>query len=333
MSADDPEKSPRLAPHQQLQQWLDSTRHTRTPVALADYDALFDELAAAHAGTDDPRGAMARVDDAARLRALAAARTGRSISLAWPVDTHAGPDNARPALHHMTDLGDVEAPEPSCHKDFLGIDYHGKATTHLDAACHIGYRGRLYGGVEARSAMSASGSSWASVDALADGVLLRGVLLDVPAVRGVDWLEPGTALHPGDVAEAAAAHGVQVQPGDAVLVHTGHARRRRRLGAWDSGAASAGLHVDAVRPLLDAGAVLLGSDGDTDVRPSPVAELHSPVHALSLTATGTPLLDNLDLEALADACAEAGRRTFTLLVAPLVVRGGTGSPVNPLAVL
>ncbi|MGQ7351793.1 cyclase family protein [Quadrisphaera oryzae] len=333
MSDDDPSPSPRPTPEQQLQQWLQNTEHTRTPVPLAEYDALFDALAASRAGTDDPRGALARVDDAARLRALAAAQTGRSISLAWPLDTHAGPDNAKPALHHMTDLGDVEEPEPSCHKDFLGIDYHGKATTHLDAACHIGYRGRLYGGVPARSAMSAAGSSWASVDALAHGVVLRGVLLDLPAVRGVDWLEPGTAVHADEVARATRALGVEVQPGDAVLVHTGHARRRRRLGAWDSGAASAGLHVDAVRPLLDAGAVLLGSDGDTDVRPSPVAELHSPVHALSLTATGTPLLDNLDLEALADACAELGRRTFALLVAPLVVRGGTGSPVNPLAVL
>jgi kynurenine formamidase len=316
-----------------LDELLEKTAATRTPVPLADFDALFDDLAGHHAGTDDPRGALGRVDDAARLRALAAARTGRTVSLAWPLDTAAGPDNARPALHHMTDLGDVETPEPSCHKDFLGVDYHGKATTHLDAPCHIGYRGRLYGGVEARSAMSAAGSAWASVDALAQGVVLRGVLLDLPAARGVEWLDPGTAVHADEVAAAADALGVEVQPGDAVLLHTGHARRRRRLGAWDSGAASAGLHVDAVRPLLDAGAVLIGSDGDTDVRPSPVAELHSPVHALALTASGVPLLDNLDLEALADACAELGRRTFALLVAPLVVRGGTGSPVNPLAVL
>jgi kynurenine formamidase len=303
-------------------------------VPLAEFDALFDRLARWGEGAlPDERGTLARVDDAARLRALSAARTGRSVGLAWPLDTAAGPDNAHPALHHMVDLGDVEAPEPSCHKDFLGIDYHGKATTHLDAVCHIGYRGRLFGGVEARSVVGAGGSRWGSVDRLSAGMVLRGVLLDVPAVRGVDWLEPGTAVHADDVAAVAEALGVEVGEGDAVLLRTGHAGRRRALGAWDAGAASAGLHVDAVPWLAGRGTVLLGSDGDSDVRPSPVLELHSPVHALALTALGMPLLDNLDLEELSAACAQEGRYTFALVVAPLVVRGGTGSPVNPVAVL
>jgi kynurenine formamidase len=109
--------------------------------------------------------------------------------------------------------------------------------------------------------------------------------------------------------------------------------RRTALGAWDSGEASAGLHVDALPLLAERGVALLGGDGDSDVRPSPVKGVHSPVHALALTALGMPLLDNLDLEALSLECAQAGRHEFLLTVAPLVVPGGTGSPVNPIAVL
>lgn len=300
-------------------------------LTIEEFDALFERLAA---GADAPEGgAPSRVDDAARLRALTAARTGRTVSLAWPLDTDASIDNPKPALHLMSDLGDVEEPEPSGHKDFIGIDYHGKATTHLDALCHIGYRGRLYAGRPSRDSYGSLGSRWGAVTTLKDGLVLRGVLLDLPHVRGVDWLEPGTAVHADDVREAEQRLGVEIGEHDAVLLRSGHGRRKREKGIWDSGAASAGLHVDAMPLLAERGIAVLGGDGDSDVRPSPVAGVHSPVHALALTALGVPLLDNLDLEALAAACREEGRWTFTLVVAPLVVPGGTGSPVNPLAVL
>ncbi len=88
-----------------------------------------------------------------------------------------------------------------------------------------------------------------------------------------------------------------------------------------------------MRLLADIDIALLGGDGDSDVRPSPVEGVSSPVHVLALTALGIPLLDNLDLERLSVACREEGRYEFLLVVAPLVVPGGTGSPVNPLALL
>ncbi|GAA2937059.1 hypothetical protein GCM10020221_36030 [Streptomyces thioluteus] len=118
-----------------------------------------------------------------------------------------------------------------------------------------------------------------------------------------------------------------------MLLRTGRFRRRQELGAWDPAAASAGLHVRSMPLLAERGVALLGGDGDSDLRPSPVEGLHSPVHALAVAAMGVPLLDNLDLEALSAACAEAGRYAFLLVVAPLNVPGGTGSPVNPIAVL
>jgi kynurenine formamidase len=311
-----------------------STPSNGPPLDRAEFDALFDRLRRWVPGRPtDERGTFAAVTPDLVLKALTTPRSGRSVSLALPINRTSGPDNARPALHHMVDMGDVEEPEPSAHKDFLGLDYHGKAVTHLDALCHIGYRGELYGGITSAAAFSSLGSDWAAVTNVAGGMLVRGVLVDLPRVRGVDWLEPGTAVRAADLAEAEDALQFRIGPADAVLLRSGHGARRAVHGAWNSDNASAGLHVDAMPLLAERGVALLGGDGDSDVRPSPVAGVHSPIHALALTALGMPLLDNLELEELSRACAEAGRYEFLLVVAPLVVPRGTGSPVNPIAVL
>jgi kynurenine formamidase len=252
--------------------------------------------------------------------------------MALPWNTRPGPDNRKPALHHMTDLGDVESPEPTTHKDFIAADYHGKGVTHLDALSHIAYQGRLYDGRTAREAVDSAGARFGAVSALGP-LVTTGVLLDLPAALGVRWLEPGQAVHAKDVVAAEKALGVTIGEGDAVLLRSGHVRRRAELGAWDPDTASAGLHVNAVPLLAERGIALLGGDGDSDVRPSPVEGVHSPVHVLAVAAMGVPLLDNLDLEALAAATAEAGRHEFLFVVAPLNIPGGTGSPVNPVAIL
>jgi len=281
----------------------------------------------------DQRGTLGGLTDRHRLAALAQARTGRAISLAMPINRNSGPDNSKPALHHMVDLGDVEAPEPIAHKDFIGLDYHGKATTHLDAVCHIGYEGELFGGLKSREAFSSLGSTWAAVTTMSTGLVLRGVLIDMPVVRSVRWLEPGTAVRTTDILAAEQSLGIRIGEHDAVLLRSGHGARKAALGAWNSDNASAGLHVEVMSMLADRGVALLGGDGDSDVRPSPVQGVHSPIHAMALTGLGMPLLDNLTLEELSVECAAVGRYEFLLMVAPLVIPRGTGSPVNPIAVL
>ncbi|WP_416985189.1 cyclase family protein [Streptomyces sp. T028] len=305
-------------------------------LSRAEFDALFEAVRTRGDRDRDrdrvDRGAWNRVTADHVRRAMAEVRSGTVVPTALPWNTRPDPDNPRPALHHMTDLGDVERPEPAAHKDFIAVDYHGRGVTHLDALSHIAYRGRLYGGRTAREVVDAGGARFGAVSELGP-LVTRGVLLDLPAVLGVPWLEPGRAVHAPEVAAAERALGVTVGEGDAVLLRTGHVRRRTELGPWDSGAVSAGFHVDAVPLLAERGVVLLGSDGDSDVRPSPVAGVHSPVHVLAVTAMGVPLLDNLDLEALSAATAQAGRYAFLLVVAPLNIPGGTGSPVTPVAVL
>lgn len=301
-------------------------------VSRQEFDTLFEAVRTWGRWTAADRGAWNRVGAAHVRRAAALVRDGTTVPLGLPWDTRPGPDNPRPALHYMSDLGDVEPPEPATHKDFIAADYHGKAVTHLDALSHIAYRGRLYGGRPAHEAVGAGGARFGSVAALGP-LVTRGVLLDLPAVLGADWLEPGRAVRARDVTAAERALRVGIDEGCAVLLRSGRFRRRRELGPWDAGAESAGFHVEALPLLAQRGIALLGSDGDSDVRPSPVEGVHSPVHTLAIAAMGVPLLDNLDLEALSAACAAAGRYEFMLVVAPLDIPGGTGSPVNPVALL
>ncbi|MCO6009904.1 cyclase family protein [Actinoallomurus purpureus] len=300
-------------------------------ISQLEFERIFDMVRAWDRWADPERGAWNLVDERHVKAAAALVRSGVVVPMARPWSTVPAPDNGRPALHHMTELGDVEPPEPTGHKDFIGVDYHGKAVSHLDALAHIAYRGRLFGGPSAREVIDAAGARHGPVDRLG-ALVTRGVLLDLPAVHGLDWLEPGQAVHAADVLAAEASSGVRIGEGDAVLLRTGHLRRRAAVGPWDPSAASAGLHVDAMPLLAERGIALLGGDGDSDVRPSPVVGVHSPIHALAIAAMGVPLLDNLDLEGLSGACAAAGRYEFLLVVSPLRIPGATGSPVTPVAV-
>lgn len=307
---------------------------TTPPAGAVDRDAfdrLFEELSRWDAWEDVDRGAFNLVTPETTAAAAALVRSGVTVPTALPWNTEAEIDNPRPALHHMTDLGDREAPEPSTNKDFIGIDYHGKSASHLDALAHIAYRGRLFGGADSRSVVDATGAHHGTVASLGPFVG-RGVLVDMPVVRDVPWLEPGEGVDARDLRAAEETLGVSLGEADAVLLRTGHKRRRTELGPWDSSGLSAGLHVSAMPLLAERGVSLIGSDGDSDQRPSPVPGVHSPIHVLALTALGIPLLDNLDLEALSAAAAEHGRYEFLFVVAPLVVPTGTGSPVNPIAI-
>ncbi|MGK4585005.1 cyclase family protein [Kitasatospora sp. HPMI-4] len=289
----------------------------------AEFDALFERLR---------RDRLPAPPRSARAAAARLVRTGEVVAMGRPWDCVAGPDNRRPALHLMTELADVTPPEPTVHKDFIAADYHGKAQTHLDALCHIAYRGLLFAGVPAREVLSSRGASYGAVTDLLPGLVGRGVLLDVARLRGLDWLEPGTAIGGPELTACAERQGSPLRPGDAVLVRTGHLARRRRLGPWDPDGLSAGLHPGAMSVLDGSRASVLGGDGDSDVRPSPVPGVHSPVHVLAVTTMGLPLIDNMDLEPLAETCARLSRWEFLFVAAPLNIPGGTGSPVNPLAV-
>ncbi len=168
---------------------------------------------------------------------------------------------------------------------------------------------------------------------LRDGLIGRGVLLDVPRLREVPWLEPGQNVFTEDLEDAERSQGVTVGEGDILLVRTGHTRRQLERGAWDSDTARAGLHPTVARFLAERRVAALGCDGNNDTAPSTTESIDFPIHALALNAMGIHLLDYLRLEDLSAACDRDGRWEFMFAAAPLRLVGGTGSPLNPIAIL
>lgn len=303
-------------------------------ISFAEFEAIFEKTKTWSLFSDSTiqRGALNFIDAEVVKNALTHVKTGRVVPMALPWNTVAGLDNSKPALHYMTEIGDVEEPEPTCNKDFIGVDYHGKASSHLDAPTHIAFKGTLFGGKKSNEVVNSTGSAWCSVDKLGP-IVTRGVLLDAARLDGLEWLEPGTAVRAKDILRMEEKFGFTLQKGDCVLLRSGHFARREKLGVWDPNNLSAGFYVDAMELFKERQVSVIGADGDSDVRPSPVEGVGSPIHVLALPAMGIPLLDNLQLEAIAAACADEKRWTFQMIIAPLNVPRGTGSPVNPIAVL
>ena len=284
-------------------------------------------------GPDDRRGALNHITPDRVLAAVAEVRLGRTVSLAAPIYNQVTPDNPDPARHQMMQAGSVAAARGlSFAADQIAMNVHGDADTHIDALCHVIFDGELYNEVPA-SAVTEMGAAELSIDVARDGIVGRGVLLDVPRARGVPWLEPGDHVTPADLAAAERVQGVRAGPGDLVLVRVGHRRRRAATGPWDAARARAGLHPTVVPYLAERRVAVLGSDSNSDTAPSVADGVDFPVHVLAINALGMHLLDYLELDDLVPPCEEAGHWSFLCVVAPLRLPGWTGSPVNPIAIV
>ena len=281
-------------------------------------------------GDDDQRGAVNLIDAAKRLEALAMARTGRVVSISRPYPKEPGPTNPTPAQHFIRR---GERPHDSgAVVDYYGFVYHGHNHTHLDALCHV-WDGR--GGWQGRDPdefVTGEGVTFGDVTAWETGIITRGVLLDVPRHRGEPHVTLDRPVTGAELADIAEAQGVEVGPGDALVVYSGReayqaAHPDAFLGRREEPAP--GLHASCMGYIRDRDVAVLVWDL-MDARPNEY-ELGWAVHPV-IYAFGVALVDNALLEPLADACAEESRHDFALIVAPLRVPGGTGSPVNPLAV-
>jgi kynurenine formamidase len=212
----------------------------------------------------------------------------------------------------------------------FSIAHHGLAHTHLDALCHYFYKDRMYNGIP-RSEVTEKGAGRLSVYRMKSGIFTRGVLVDIPRLKGVPWLEPGTPIYPEDLDAWEKFARVKVQPGDVLLVRTGRWARRAAKGPWPASDQLAGLHASSVQWLKSRDVAVLGSDSASEVRPTGVEGMRGPVHVLVLVALGVPILDNCDLEELGKAAEQRKRWEFLLTTAPLAVPGATGSALNPIA--
>ncbi len=221
--------------------------------------------------------------------------------------------------------------------DYLGIACHGDCHSHVDAICHVSYKGLTYNGIRVDDALNSQRALTQDITSYSNGLVGRGVLLDIPRFRGVDWLEPGEAVKRNELEACEIAQGVRLEEGDVLVFRTGHHRRRLALGPWDNGyppagLGKAGLHVDSIPWMHERGIAAFLPDGDGETVPSTVDEMVDPIHALQITAMGMLAADSLQLEDLAQACEQEGRFEFMVVGVPLRLPGGTGSPWNPIAI-
>ncbi len=300
----------------------------------ADIERLMDELSNwGRWGPDDQLGAANLITPEKRLAALALATEGITVSLAHRVLKDEADDVPLPFGHSM--LG---VPDEAARSAFFGgvsdnyqVSYHGYSHSHIDSLCHILHKGQMYNGVS-QDTITEAGCSNASIVNLQSGIVTRGVLVDVPRLKGVPYLEPGTPIYVEDLDAWEEMAGVTVQPGDAVFIRTGRWARRAEVGPWNISQNAAGLHASTMPWFKSRDVSFMGSDAALDVVPSLVEDVRLPVHLLTIVAMGVDLFDNQDLEALAETAASLNRWEFTLVAGPLAVENGTGSPVNALAI-
>ncbi|HJS96116.1 MAG TPA: cyclase family protein [Solirubrobacteraceae bacterium] len=309
-------------------------------VPVEQFEAIFESVKNwGRWGPDDEFGTMNYITRDTVCRAAGLVRSGHRVSMTIPINKLVGPDNPQPALQFVTQGHEipVDSSQVRFGLDFLGMACHGDCHTHVDALCHISYGGLTYNGRDAAAVLTSTGATSQDIAVYKDGVVGRGVLLDIPRLRGVKWLEPGEAVTRAELEACEAAQGVTLGEGDILVFRTGHHRRRLELGAWDNspppvGEGKAGLHVDTIPWMHERRIAAFLPDGDGEAVPSVVAGVTYPIHPLQVVAMGMLVSDSLQFEDLAAACEDENRHEFMVVGLPLRLPGGTGSPWNPIAI-
>ncbi|MER5915722.1 cyclase family protein [Streptomyces sp. NPDC001982] len=298
-------------------------------------------------GEHDQLGTLNHLRPEHRVAASRLVSSGEVISLSLPLGSQ-GPqhrDSGRiNPVHLMTVTGrDFTSPgsaERDVQRRYLQnaddmLFLPTQSGTQWDGLAHVFFEQQMYNGYSAAH-VSSNGARRNAITSAADRMVARGVLLDLPAALGCDALEPGRAITGADLDRACGESGVEVGPGDVVLVRTGALARARKRGQWAdyAGGPAPGLGLDSVPWIAEHEIAALATDTwDVEVRPAQTPDVAQPVHILLIVMMGLWIGEMFDLEQLAETCARLGRYEFLFTAPPLVITGGIGSPINPLAVL
>jgi kynurenine formamidase len=283
-------------------------------------------------GADDQRGAPNLINPEKRRAAARLVELGLSVSLSRPFPTVPAANNPRPAQHFLR-VDDKMA------TDFLGIEFHGQASTHIDALCHVfDVDGNIWNGKPASDVIDVSGSSWAGIEQWSDGLVTRGVLIDVPGYRGTDYVSYDEPVTDVELNNAVAKQNISLSPGDALVIYSGRDKwDDANTLAWgcdrtaDGQIKRPGLDPLCARFVRESDCAVLAWDM-MDAMPHPLGGIPWNVHGI-IYAFGVALIDNCELGELAKLCRAHNRYEFMFVTAPLTVPRATGSPVNPLAIL
>jgi len=282
-------------------------------------------------GAEDELGTLNLVTPAKRLEAIALVEAGTTVGCARALEFEdRAADVMYPPQRFMIRAGDDPASTGAA--EFLGVAMHGQTVSHIDALSHQFWGGRVYNDRPQSAISTIHGATTCSIETMRNGIVTRGVLVDIPRLRGVPYLEPEDPIMPDELDAALDAAGVTVGAGDALLVRTGFSRRRLELGPPAKWRARPGLHAATLPWIRERDIAVIAADAAQDVGPSGYDDIQMPVHSVGIVAMGLTLLDNLQFEDLVAECERLGRWEFMFVVAPMRIRLGTGSPVNPLAV-
>ncbi len=278
-------------------------------------------------GPDDELGAANLITPRKRAEAAALVTEGFTVSLSSNAQKYASLDNPCPIEWSM-----LRATRTGASDQLAYPCIHGPGTTHLDAFAHVFFDGRMWNGYDVDDLVTMEGGALRnSIMTVKHGLVTRGVLYDMPRLKGVPYLEPGTRITVGDLEAWEAQTGVRVGPGDAFLIRWGRWARQEALGPFDTGREAAGLDNNVI-PWLKARDVAIAGWETPGYAPQPDGDLSRvALHNFALTILGIQILDRADFQALANAAAARNRWEFMVTIAPLPIPNGTGSPVNPIA--
>jgi kynurenine formamidase len=262
------------------------------------------------------------------MSAMRLVRNGIVVSLAHAEPTVAAADVPAAGLfrrttNNITDGGTT---------DTYQVSYHGQTVAHIDTWCHFFEDGLMYNGVPVKENLSnETGCVKGSVMNWRDGVTTRAVLYDMTQLKGVEYVDPMTPIRRADLEAWEKKVGVRIGPGDIPLLYIGRWKRRAALGPWTGQVA--GFYPDTIPWMHERLPAFLGHDFNIDWNPRPGWEgMRNPIHVAVLNWIGINIVENLDLEQVAATARKLNRYEFAITFAPLPVEGGTGSPVNPLAI-
>ena len=286
-------------------------------------------------GNDDERGTVNLITPECLVAAAQLVKRGAIFDLGIPFDG-AGPQPGGGRINPirlMSETGADQAFPGAFHyaDDFVFMPL--QAASQWDGLAHVFYDDVLFNGFPA-SEVSPHGAKHCSIDKMAKGIAGRGVLLDVARLHGVDWLQRGDVVTPNDLDAAAARQGVELRSGDILLFRTGWRKKFvTEKNAADFMAGEPGLGLACCEWLHDHEVAVIASDNwAIEVLPGEIDTELLPVHMVLIRDMGMTLGEILDFDELADDCEADGVWEFFLCAPPLKVKGGVGSPLNPLAI-
>ncbi|TCT03985.1 cyclase family protein [Aquabacter spiritensis] len=209
-----------------------------------------------------------------------------------------------------------------------------QAATHWDSLGHIFYEDKMYNGFEAKL-VDSGGVHKNGIEHTRNKMIGRGVLLDVARYKKVDYLEDGYGIPNDELDAVAKAQGVEIRKGDFVIIRTGQMEQRLKTGEWGgyAGGDAPGVKFENCYWSQEKEIAAICSDTwGVEVRPNETSEVFQPWHWVVIPAMGLTMGEIFYLKELAEDCAADGVYEFMFCGPPLVITGGTGSPINPQAI-